>query len=181
MQSRAACEEPLLTILHPETAPRLQALPVGLLPFRHTQTGKLLLAIKATKEMILAARMNQGFKIYVVPLASTVGVVPALVTAFFDDADEPLIVMTPLFDDDMPRDVREMLAYEELEVYFLDEHNREWMSYRARMQDGGSCFVDGTHLTFVPYSHNAMTLIYKGVCIENPIWVYRMTESAKFA
>jgi len=153
----------LLSILHPEAAPHLQALPVGLLPFRHTQTGKLLLAIKATKEMILAARMNQGFKIYVVPLASTVGVVPALVTAFFDDADEPLIVMTPLFDDDMPRDVRELLAYEELEVYFLDEHNREWMSYRARVQDGGSCFVDGTHLTFVPYSHNAMTLIYKGL------------------
>jgi 4-hydroxyphenylacetate 3-monooxygenase len=57
----------------------------------------------------------------------------------------------------VPRDVRELLAYEELEVYFLDEHNREWMSYRARVQDGGSCFVDGTHLTFVPYSHNAMT------------------------
>jgi len=153
----------LLSILYPETAPHLQALPVGLLPFRHTQTGKLVLAIKATKEMILAAQMNQGFKFYVVPLASTIGTVPALVTAFFDDADEPLILMTPLFDDEMPRDVRELLAYEELEVYFLDEHNREWMSYRVRLQDGGSCFVDGTDLTFVPYSHNAMTLIYKGL------------------
>jgi hypothetical protein len=87
LQSRAACEEPLLSILHPETAPHLQALPVGLLPFRHAQTGKLLLAVKAPKEMILAARMNQGFKIYVVPLASTVGVVPALVTAFFDETN----------------------------------------------------------------------------------------------
>src|SRR5258708_11331715 len=140
MRRCAACEEPLLSILHPESAPRVQALPVGLLPLRHTQTGKLLLAIKATKEMILAARMNQSFKIYVVPLASTIGVVPALVTAFFDDADEPLIVMTPLFDDDMPLDVRELLAYEELEIYFLDEHNREWMTYRASVLHGGSRF-----------------------------------------
>src|SRR5258708_24812481 len=161
MRRCAACEEPLLPMLHPEPAPCLQARPAGLLPFRHTQPAKRLLGIKATKEMILAARMNQSFKIYVVPLASTIGVVPALATAFFDDADEPLIVMTPLFDDDMPLDVRELLAYEELEIYFLDEHNREWMSYRASVRDGGCCFVDGTDLTFVPYSHNAMTLIYK--------------------
>src|SRR5258708_19876132 len=106
MRRCAACEEPLLSILHPETAPHLQALPVGLLPFRHTQTGKLLLAIKATKEMILAARMNQSFKIYVVPLASTIGVVPALRTAFFYNPHEHLIVTTPLFGDAIPLDVR---------------------------------------------------------------------------
>jgi hypothetical protein len=63
----------------------------------------------------------------------------------------------------MPSDVRELLAYKELEVYFLDEYNREWMSYRARVHDGGSCFADGTDLNFVPYSHKAMTLIYKGI------------------
>ena len=153
----------MLSSLHPETAQHLKALPAGLLPFRNIKTGKLLIVIKATKEMILAARMNQGFKFYVAPLALTIGTVPALVTAFFDDGDEPLIVMTPLFDDEMPRDMRELLAYEELEVYFLDEHNREWMSYRARLKDGGSCFVDGTDLTFTQYSHHAMNLIYEGV------------------
>ena len=153
----------MLSILHPETAQHLKALPIGLLPFRNIRTGKLLIAIKATKEMILAARMNQGFKFYVAPLASTIGTVPGLVTAFFDDGDEPLIVMTPLFEDEMLRDVRELLAYEELEVYFLDEHNREWMSYRARLKDGGSCFVDDTDLTFVPFSHDALNLIYEGL------------------
>jgi hypothetical protein len=135
------CEEPLLSILHPETAPHLRALPIGLLPLRDTQTGKLLLAIKATKEMILTARMNGGFKVYVVPLASTIGTVPALVTAFFDDGDEPLVIVTPLFDDEMPRDMRELLAYEELDVYFIDEHNREWMSHRTRLQDSYTMLV----------------------------------------
>lgn len=153
----------MLSILHPETVPHLKALPIGLLPFRNTQTGELLIAIKATKEMILAARMNRGFKFYVAPLASTTGTVPALVTAFFDDGDEPLVVMTPLFDDEMLRDMRELLAYEDLEVYFLDEHNREWMSYRARLTDGGSCFVDSTDLTFVQFSHDAMNLIHRGL------------------
>jgi hypothetical protein len=153
----------LLSILYPETASDLEALPIGLLPFRNAQTGKLLMAIKATKEMILTARMNQGFKFYVVPLASTVGIVPALVTAFFDDRDEPLILMTPLFNDEMAREVRELLAYEELEIYFIDEHNREWASYRARLRDGGSCLVNGTELTLVAFSHEAMNLIYHGL------------------
>jgi hypothetical protein len=153
----------VLSILHPETVPHLEALPIGLLPFRDVRTGKLIIAIKASKEIILTARMNRGFKVYVAPLASTIGTVPSLVSAFFDDTDEPLTLMTPLFDDEMAQDVRELLAYEELEIYFFDEHNREWTSYRASLRDGGSCFVDGTDLTLVPFSHKAMTLIYQGL------------------
>ena len=37
------------------------------------------------------------------------------------------------------------------------------MSHRARLKDGGSCFVDGTNLTFTQYSHHAMNLIYEGL------------------
>jgi hypothetical protein len=51
----------------------------GLMPFRDLETGKLLLAIKLPKEGILATRVNGGFKIYVAPLQSTIGFVPALV------------------------------------------------------------------------------------------------------
>jgi hypothetical protein len=55
----------MLTILHPEVIPYIQGLPIGLWPlsFKNEATPRLL--IKTTKEMLLAAKINDGFKIYV--------------------------------------------------------------------------------------------------------------------
>lgn len=137
-----------------------EALPAGVQPFRDLKTGKLFMCIKASKEAILAAKLNGGFKFYLAPLPSPWGIMPVLMTAIFDDADEPLLITTPLFDDDMPVHLKELLAYEELQVHFLDEHNREWAAYRARLSDGGSCMADGAALALKPYSEDLLFQIF---------------------
>jgi len=154
----------MLTILHPYLIPSIKALNAGLQPFRNVNTGEIGLIIKGQKEMILAARMNCGFKFYVAPLKSSIGITPALITAFFDDYDEPLVVKTPLFkDDEITNDLREMLLYEHIDVYFFDEHNREWMSYRVKLDDGGSCLRDGTKLSLPEFSHSALMALHVGI------------------
>jgi len=151
----------LLSILHPEVLPHIRQMPGGILPFRIQQTGRLLLVLKLTKEMILAAKLRQEIKFYIAPLPDLMrNPVPALITAFFDDEDEPLICVTPLCDDDLPRDLHEMLGAEELDLYFFDEHNREWLGYRAALEDGGSIFAEGGKFSLPPPSIEAgMTIL----------------------
>ncbi len=150
----------MLTLLDPSVLHHFEVLPTGVQPFRNLKTGKLFMCIKASKEAILAAKLNGGFKFYVAPLPSPWGTMPVLMTAFFDDADEPLLITTPLFDDEMPVHLKELVAYEELQVHFLDEHNREWAAYRARLTDGGSCMANGTDLTLKPYSEDLLFQIF---------------------
>lgn len=153
----------MLTIRHPEILPAIRDVPMGLLPVRDMTTDTLMLVIKAPKEFILTAKVNQGFKFYVAPLATNMGTVPALITAFFDDHDEPLVLKTPIFDDELATDLRELLNYETLDVYFFDEHSREWMSFRAGLKDGGSCLTDGTKLNLYSYTENRLLAVFEGI------------------
>ena len=54
-----------------------------------------------------------------------------LVTAFFDDEDEPLTIRTPLFDEEFTRDVFRVLSSDSFDIHFFDEHNRELLGLRA--------------------------------------------------
>jgi hypothetical protein len=153
----------MLSILHPEVMPEIRRLPMGLLPIRIVAAEALVLAIKAPKEMILTARVKQGFKFYVAPLATNLGVTPGLITAFFDDADEPLVIKTPIFDDELTDDLREILNYETLDIYFFDEHCREWMSYRATLRDGGSCLKDGTAMKLFEITEKRFRAVLEGL------------------
>jgi hypothetical protein len=161
----------MLSILHPEVRPLLKDMHLGLMPLRDEATGRLLLAIKLTKEGVLATRKNGGFKFYVAPLQSTVGIIPALVTAFFDDEDEPLVLKTTLFADELGASVLELLAYDEIEIYLFDEHDREWVSQRATLSDGGSCLIDGTKFLLPSPSTKTITMIYKAL----DVWFGRRT------
>lgn len=143
---------PLLTILHPELIPAIRSFAGGLLTFRDVETGRISLVLKGQKEAILAARMNGGFAFYLAPMMSTSGLTVALTTAFFDDGDEPLTIASLLFaDDPHSNDLLEMLTYDELNVYFFDDRCREWMSYRAVVEDGGSCLIKGTEFGLLTY------------------------------
>lgn len=150
----------MLTLKHPELTSLVYGYPFGLLPVRHPESGKLLLVIKAGKEYILAARLNGGFSFYLAPLMSTSGLTVALMTAFFDDDDEPLVIQTGIFDDPESKDILELLGYDELDIHFLDEHNREWMSYRATLRDGGSVIVERTPIGLLTYHDETVTGIY---------------------
>jgi hypothetical protein len=142
----------LLTILHPELIPAIRSFAGGLLTFRHVETGRISLVVKGQKEAILAAKVNGGFAFYLAPMMSTSGLTVALTTAFFDDGDEPLTIASLLFADDQHTgDLLEMLTYDELDVYFFDDRSREWMSYRAAVEDRGSCLIDGTEFGLLTY------------------------------
>jgi hypothetical protein len=130
---------------------------------RRRETGRLLLIVKAYKEYILAARMNGGFSFYLAPLQSTSGLTVALATAFFDDGDEPLVVRTPVFDEPLGNELLEILSYEELDVYFFDEHGREWMSYRASVQDESSLIATGQEFGLLTFHSQTVQSIYSAL------------------
>lgn len=108
----------MLALTHPDIAARMTAVPSGLFPIR--PDGKLSLAIKASKEALVAIRENGGFAVYVVPVPARDGIAISLVTAFFDDADEPLVIRTPLFCDETPSmETVALLTGEEMDLYRL--------------------------------------------------------------
>lgn len=119
-----------LTISHPEIISQLEKLRGGIWAPR--AGGKRFLVIKTSKEAILAAKMNRGFYLYLAPIRIGTTLTRAIVTAFHDDLDEPLTIRTPLVADDSgTHDIFELFKSKAFEVYFLDEHNREWLSYKA--------------------------------------------------
>ena len=144
----------MLTVTVPEILPVLADFPYGLFPIRKTADGSLLLIIKCPKEMILTAKILSGFRIYLAPLnindIHTIG----LITAFFDDHDEPLIIWTPLFsDDEITLDLCELLSSDMFAVHFFDEQNRELLGYRVR-NEGATRFSSMLNtIRFLPSSY----------------------------
>ncbi|KWV55727.1 hypothetical protein AS026_37460 [Rhizobium altiplani] len=153
----------MLSILHPNILPSVRDLPSGLLPARMRETGKLVLIVKVPKEYILAARVRGSFSFYLAPLPSTSGLTVALATAFFDDCDEPLVLRTPLFNEPLGNELLELLTYDEFEVYFFDEHCREWMSHRASVHDQGSLLARGAEFGLLTYQPQILNNIYEAL------------------
>lgn len=122
----------MLTILHPEVMPVVSGYPAGLLALFLPDEPKPKLVVKASKECLLAAEMNNGFKIYVVPLSIAGATTIALITAFFDDADEPLIIRSPVYDDDDA--LERLLKCDALDVHMFDDNSRELLAFEAIMQ-----------------------------------------------
>ncbi len=124
----------MLTILYPQVVPIVEELSVGLWPISFQDESRPNLIIKTTKEMLLAAKVNRGFKIYVIPLIladeSTVG----LMSAFFDDEDEPLVIFTPLFKEENIDRLIGTLLQSSIDIHFFDEHDRELLGYTCKME-----------------------------------------------
>ena len=128
----------MFSIQHPSILAHLGQLAYGLQPVFLRSEGVFTLLIKATKEAILTARLNQQIKVYLVPNTSAAGFSLGFISAFFDDQDEPLVLFTPLYvGDDLLTDLTEVLGQESFDLYFFDEHDREMMGVRARLQDVG--------------------------------------------
>lgn len=148
----------MLALFHPEIARDLLIFPGGLMPIR--PDGKLSLAIKASKEALLAVQQLGEFSVYVVPIPAKDGEAISIITAFFDDADEPLVVRTPLFSDENPSvETVALLMAEEIDVYFLDELGWERMSHRCSVEDPGSYFITNEEVRLAPFSETNSTII----------------------
>jgi len=117
-----------LTLNHPEILLHLKGWGIGLWAVK--VDGKWRLLIKTTKEMILTAKVNEGFDLYLVPIAVAGAHSYCLMTVFFDDDDEPLAIRTPLFkNDECTQNLFELLANDKIDVFFFDEHDRELLSW----------------------------------------------------
>ena len=123
----------MLTVLTPAILPFIESVNAGLIPLPSVGRIKARIVVKVSKEAILAARLNNGFKIYAVPSIDPAAPPVGLLSAFFDDGDEPLVLYTPLFEDAMSQRLRDALLDETVEVYFFDEHNRELAGYVAEL------------------------------------------------
>ena len=121
----------MLTILYPELMPIIRQMPVGLLPFNLPGEDRPSLIVKVPKEYILAAKINASFKIYITPVQVEGLMTCGLATAFFDDADEPLVLRTPLFNEDFKNSLLGVLEGGPIDVHFFDELSRELLVYHA--------------------------------------------------
>lgn len=127
----------MLTLTNPAVLTVLRSVRCGLFPFEKSDGEGLCLTIKCSKEAILAAKVRNGFRFYLLPIRTDYLTTHGLVTAFLDDDDEPLVIRSPLLDDDFSSGILELLSREEFEVYFFDEHTRELLGYRAGNCDAG--------------------------------------------
>jgi hypothetical protein len=119
-----------LTLSHPEVLHQLKDFGSGIWAARIA--GEYCLIIKASKEIILTAKINKGFDFYLAPIEVDSKHSIAILTAFYDDDDEPLVIKTPLVvDDESTQDFLELLTNDDFEVFFFDEHNRELLSCSA--------------------------------------------------
>ncbi len=125
----------MLTIEHSGIREAIRDLPPGLWVARPDPDEPPLLIVKATKEIILTAIERGGFAFYPVPMqvGDTVGM--GLLTAFFDDADEPLCIRTLLFDDPLSDSLVELITSGRLTAHFFDEQEVELAGFTARVDD----------------------------------------------
>ena len=126
----------MLLMNHPYMTAILAEVDYGLWPVCDPRTGDYFLIVKATKEVILTAREKNEFRIYLIRDAADSQFHLGVMTAFFDDHDEPLVIKTLLFSDDkMLEEVIQLFSMSEFEIYFFDEHNRELLGAKALNRD----------------------------------------------
>ena len=100
----------MLTVTNPEVVDTLVDFPVGLWPIRRRGDSRMILVVKAQREMAQTAKLRGGFRFYLVPVRVGAVATYGLLTAFFDDNDEPLVIRTPLFNEEITRDFLLLLS-----------------------------------------------------------------------
>lgn len=145
----------MITLRNPELLRELATIPCGLFPVENPTGKGYTLLIKCPKEVILTAKLCRQIKFYLVPLNADGVETHGLVTAFFDDSDEPLVIRSPLLDDDMSKGIFALLSSQEFNIHFFDEHNRELLGYCAKnlSVDEFRSRLDTLHLappTYIP-------------------------------
>ena len=123
------------SVAHPEVLSTLVDIPNGLLPTNNADYSRVALIAKTTREMAETARLRRFLRFYLVPLSVGDLQTAGLVTAFFDDHDEPLTIRTPLFDEDDTRSLLRVLWSNSFDMHLFDEHNRFLISFRAEHPD----------------------------------------------
>ena len=136
--------------INPEVLQALVDIPSGLLPTRNVGSSRMILIAKAMREIAETARLRKSFRFYLVPLSVGDVHTRGLVTAFFDDHDEPLIIRTILFDEEFTSEIFQVLSSDSFDIHFFDEHNRRLIGFRAENLDATRFRSLASTLRFVP-------------------------------
>ncbi|MBE5530105.1 hypothetical protein A9J41_08075 [Laribacter hongkongensis] len=151
----ASKETRLLTILRPDLLPLVQRIPAGLRVLEGGDESHRLI-VKGSKEAILAAKIARRLAVYLVPVHVDGARTISLITAFFDDQDEPIILRSPLFaNDPHSASLVRFLHLAEGHVHFFDEHSREMLAYTCRVTAPASTRAFLSAATFVEYRDGA--------------------------
>lgn len=148
----------MLSIEHPSILQALRQFHYGLMPVFFEPGGTSAFVLKLSKEAILAAQVNNAVKIYLISddrgAASHLGII----TAFFDDQDEPRTIATALYEGDvLLPDVVSVLSQPTFFLYFFDELDREWMSVQVTNSDMDRCVREFASATFASFDSTKYT------------------------
>lgn len=124
----------MLSITHPVVMQDVHDLPGGLFPavFKNDPLPRLI--VKASKELILSAKVRKGFSIHLIPYdVENVKSVGFLGT-FYDDRQHPLVVGGALIKELLGNEFAKVFLSSEVNVHFFDELSREVLGYRAKFR-----------------------------------------------
>ncbi len=138
------------SVTYPEILQTLVDLPVGLLPMRYAGSSRMILIVKTLREFAATAQLRKSFRFYLVPLRAGDVQTHGLISAFFDDDDEPLIIYTPLFDEEESREILQVLSSDSFDMLFFDEHIRELNGFRAENPDAARLRSFANSIRLVP-------------------------------
>lgn len=138
-----------LTTTDPEVLDLLN-IPGGLLATRRRGDSRPVLIVKASREVAQTARLRGELRFYLVPVHVDGVATYGLLTAFFDDHDEPLALRTPLFNEELTRGLLSLLSSDSFFVHFFDERNREQLGFRADNPDAPRLRSLTSTMRFVP-------------------------------
>lgn len=124
----------------------------GLLPVGSVDPSRVNLIVKSMREIAATARLQGSFRLYLVPVRAGDVDTFSLVSAFFDDHDEPLVIRTPLFDDELLHSFLQALSSDSFDIHFFDEHNRILAGFRAENPDAARFRQLASTFQFVPGS-----------------------------
>lgn len=119
----------------------------GILPIKIESKFKLIL--KVPKEFILTAKINNGFQLFLTEIRVDKNTVPLIISTFYDDKDEPLVIKTPLFEEELSYWYKEFLLQDKCEVHFFNENNYELLSCSAEISKNDTCSGKVEELKFI--------------------------------
>lgn len=124
----------MLSIMYPSVREYVRQLPIGLVPIGVKADIVPKLVIKASKELILTAKLRKEFFIYLVPYKVSGVESVGFLAAFFDDAIHPLTTGGALIKELAGRELSKLFLSPQVDVHFFNELGWEMLAYRAEFK-----------------------------------------------
>lgn len=155
----------MLSIENPELCRDILQFPGGIHCIRLHGENLSRVILKLPVHYLLPAKINRGFKIYVVPVNVSGNATIGLMCAYFEDADSPLVSWRLIDSGKATLDLLHALNQREVLVHLFDDQNRELLGYRAqidlplmaKVRLDHAKFPDATHQSVHAAHEEAMT------------------------